>query len=166
VLTVLTQRQKVGRVTGDMKINGTPVGPSFVKDIGFCPQMDIHDDTSTIGEAFLFSALLRQDRHVSEHEKAAYVDTVLDTLGLTNQRDVLIGSLSLEGKRRTSIGVELCAKPKLLLFLDEPTSGLDSQGATSIVKLLRKLANDGQAIICTIHQASHQQFEMVSRWTN
>lgn len=37
---------------------------------------------------------------------------------------------------------------ELLLFLDEPTSGLDSAGAASIIRLLRKLANGGQAILC------------------
>ena len=38
--------------------------------------------------------------------------------------------------------------------MDEPTSGLDSQTAWSICKLIRKLANHGQAILCTIHQPS------------
>jgi len=63
-----------------------------------------------------------------------------------------------------TIGVELAAKPSLLLFLDEPTSGLDSQSAFSIVRFLKKLAKAGQAIICTIHQPSSvlvQQFDMI-----
>lgn len=38
--------------------------------------------------------------------------------------------------------------------MDEPTSGLDSQTAWSIFKLIRKLADSGQAILCTIHQPS------------
>jgi ABC-type multidrug transport system ATPase subunit len=37
------------------------------------------------------------------------------------------------------------------LFLDEPTSGLDGQSAYNIVRFMRKLAENGQAIICTIH---------------
>lgn len=41
-----------------------------------------------------------------------------------------------------------------IVFLDEPTSGLDSQSAWSIVRFLRKLADSGQAILCTIHQPS------------
>ena len=40
--------------------------------------------------------------------------------------------------------------------------GLDSLGAMNIVRLLRRLADAGQAIICTIHQASQEQFELVS----
>lgn len=51
-----------------------------------------------------------------------------------------------------TIGVELAAKPELLLFLDEPTSGLDGQSAYNIVRFLRKLTAAGQKILCTIHQ--------------
>lgn len=43
--------------------------------------------------------------------------------------------------------------------ISEPTSGLDSAGAASIIRLLRKLAEDGQAILCTIHQPSSLLFE-------
>lgn len=72
--------------------------------------------------------------------------------------DALVGvageGLNVEQRKRLTIGVELVAKPKLLLFLDEPTSGLDSQTAWSICKLMRKLADHGQAILCTIHQPS------------
>lgn len=46
---------------------------------------------------------------------------------------------------------------------DEPTSGLDSQTAWSICSLLRRLADNGQAILCTIHQPSSQLFDMFDR---
>lgn len=69
------------------------------------------------------------------------------------ETDLRIG-LNVEQRKRLTIGVELAAKPELLLFLDEPTSGLDSQTAWSICGLMRKLANSGQAILCTIHQPS------------
>lgn len=62
-----------------------------------------------------------------------------------------------------TIGVELAAKPKLLLFLDEPTSGLDSQSAWAICAFLRKLANAGQAVLCTIHQPSAILFQEFDR---
>jgi ATP-binding cassette subfamily G (WHITE) protein 2 (SNQ2) len=60
--------------------------------------------------------------------------------------------LGVEARKRLTIGVELAAKPQLLLFLDEPTSGLDGQSAYNIVRFLKKLAAAGQAILCTIHQ--------------
>lgn len=59
--------------------------------------------------------------------------------------------------------MELAAKPDLLLFLDEPTSGLDSQTAWSIAALIRKLSNNGQAILCTIHQPSAMLFQQFDR---
>lgn len=71
--------------------------------------------------------------------------------------------LNVEQRKRVNIGVELAAKPELLLLLDEPTSGLDSDTAWAICKLLRKLADNGQAILCTIHQPSGTLFEMFDR---
>lgn len=62
-----------------------------------------------------------------------------------------------------TIGVELAAKPKLLLFLDEPTSGLDSQSSWAICAFLRKLADNGQAVLCTIHQPSAILFQQFDR---
>ncbi|KFA53886.1 hypothetical protein S40293_08246 [Stachybotrys chartarum IBT 40293] len=162
LMTVLTQ-QATGKLSGEMKVDGQPLGLGFGRSIGYCQQMDIHVETSTVREAFEFSALLRQPSSVSRDEKLAYVNEVLSILQMTSFQDVAIRSLSLEQKKRTTIGVELCAKPSLLLFLDEPTSGLDGQGAMNIVRLLRRLADNGQAIICTIHQASQEQFEQFDR---
>jgi ATP-binding cassette subfamily G (WHITE) protein 2 (SNQ2) len=122
VLTALAQRQKSGSVSGELRADGRELSRAFRRQIGFCTQSDIHDDTSTIREAFLFSARLRQDQNISISEKVMYAESVLGLLGLRDFSDALIGSLSLEMKRRTSIGVELCAKPTLLMFLDEPTS--------------------------------------------
>ncbi|KAL0930637.1 ABC drug exporter [Colletotrichum truncatum] len=162
LMTVLSQ-QGTGIVTGEMKIGNQNIGPSFSRRIGFCQQMDIHVETSTVREAFEFSALLRQSSEKSKEDKIADVDKILDILEMSDLQDMVIRSLSLEQKKRTTIGVELCANPDLLLFLDEPTSGLDSQGAMSIIRLLRRLADAGQAILCTIHQASQEQFELFDR---
>jgi ATP-binding cassette subfamily G (WHITE) protein 2 (PDR) len=76
---------------------------------------------------------------------------------------VLGEGLNVEQRKRLTIAVEMAAKPALLLFLDEPTSGLDSQTAWDICNLLRKLANNGQAILCTIHQPSAILFQSFDR---
>ncbi|KAJ5822763.1 CDR ABC transporter [Penicillium robsamsonii] len=164
LLNTLAQRQKMGVVTGDMLVDGHKLGPDFQRGTGFCEQMDLHDNTSTIREAFEFSAILRQPRDVPRQEKIDYVDRIIDLLELEDIQDAIIGSLNVEQKKRVTIGVELAAKPSLLLFLDEPTSGLDSQAAFSIVRFLKKLSQAGQAIVCTIHQPSSmiiQQFDMI-----
>ncbi|KAI1420802.1 ABC-2 type transporter-domain-containing protein [Xylaria sp. FL1777] len=164
LLNTLAQRQRVGVVSGEMFVDGRPLEPDFQRNTGFCLQGDLHDGTQTIREAIEFSALLRQEASVPRSEKLAYVDKIIDLLELNDLQDAIISSLGVELRKRLTIGVELAAKPSLLLFLDEPTSGLDSQSAFSIVSFLKKLARAGQAIICTIHQPSSvliQQFDMV-----
>ena len=54
------------------------------------------------------------------------VDTCLKMCGLEVYADAIVGTLGVEHRKRTTIGVELAAKPKLLLFLDEPTSGMSA----------------------------------------
>lgn len=156
LLNTLAQRQRVGVVSGEMKVDGKELGIEFQRGTGFCEQMDLHDGTATIREALEFSALLRQDRNLPRAEKLAYVEKIIDLLELRELEDAIVSSLGVEQRKRLTIGVELAAKPQLLLFLDEPTSGLDSQSAFSIVTFLKKLARAGQAIICTIHQPSSQ----------
>jgi ATP-binding cassette subfamily G (WHITE) protein 2 (SNQ2) len=75
---------------------------------------------------------MRQPSSVPSSEKEAYVETCLRMCGLEAYDDA-IRLLGVEHRKRTSIGVELAAKPKLLLFWDEPTSGLDSQSARAII---------------------------------
>lgn len=164
LLNTLSQRQSTGVVTGDMLVDGRALGTEFQRGTGFCEQMDLHDTTATVREALEFSALLRQERTVPRQEKLDYVQTVIDLLELGEIQDAIVMSLGVEQRKRLTIGVELAAKPSLLLFLDEPTSGLDSQSAYSIVRFLKKLSHAGQAIICTIHQPSSvliQQFDMI-----
>jgi len=107
---------------------------------GYCQQTDTHVVTATVREALLFSAKMRQPASVPLAEKETYVETCLHMCGLEAYADAVIGSLGVEHRKRTTIAVELAAKPKLLLFLDEPTSGLDSQSAWAIMAFLRSLA--------------------------
>lgn len=159
LLNVLAQRVgEAGIVTGDATINGISLDESFKRRTGYVQQQDIHMSEMTVREAFQFSALLRQPRETPLVEKHAYVEKIISILGLDDYADAVIGvpgnGLSAEKRKRTTIGLELVARPSLLLFVDEPTSGLDSHSAWSIIKLLRDLADAGQAILCTIHQPS------------
>jgi ATP-binding cassette, subfamily G (WHITE), member 2, PDR len=71
--------------------------------------------------------------------------------------------LNIEQRKRLTIGVELAARPQLLVFLDEPTSGLDSQASWAISALTKKLANSGQAVLYTIHQPPAILFNQLDR---
>lgn len=62
--------------------------------------------------------------------------------------------------RRVSIGLELLARPDVLL-LDEPTSGLDSVSAAKVVAVLADLAHDRvhpTTVIASIHQPSSKLY--------
>ncbi|KAG1748265.1 ABC-2 type transporter-domain-containing protein [Suillus paluster] len=166
LLNILAQRVGAGVVTGDRFVNGQLLPMDFQAQMqvsGYCQQRDTHLPEATVREALLFSANLRQPQSVPLAEKEAYVDKCLRMCNLEDYADAIVGSLGIEHCKRTSIAVELAAKPTLLLFLDEPTSGLDSQSAWAIVQFLRELADHGQAILCTIHQPSAELFQVFDR---
>lgn len=167
LLDVLASRKNIGVITGDVFVDGKPKGTAFQRGTSYAEQLDTHESTQTVREALRFSAYLRQPYEVSQEEKDKYVEEVIALLEMENIADAIIGDptngLAVEERKRVTIGVELAAKPQLLLFLDEPTSGLDSQSAFNIVRFLRKLAKAGQAILCTIHQPNASLFENFDR---
>ncbi|KAG5643545.1 hypothetical protein DXG03_000686 [Asterophora parasitica] len=162
-LDVLAQRKNIGVITGDVLVDGRPLNSDFARGTAYAEQMDVHEGTSTVREAMRFSAYLRQPASVSQEEKDAYVEEMIELLELQDLSEALVFSLNVEARKRLTIGVELASKPELLLFLDEPTSGLDAQSAWNLVRFLRKLADQGQAILCTIHQPSSLLFESFDR---
>ncbi|KAL1982431.1 hypothetical protein VTN96DRAFT_1336 [Rasamsonia emersonii] len=167
LLDVLATRVTMGVVSGEMLVDGRPRDRSFQRKTGYVQQQDLHLATTTVREALRFSAILRQPASVSRQEKLDYVEEVIKLLGMEAYADAVVGvpgeGLNVEQRKRLTIGVELAAKPQLLLFLDEPTSGLDSQTAWSILDLLDTLTKHGQAILCTIHQPSAMLFQRFDR---
>lgn len=157
----------MGVVSGQMLVDGNPRDQSFQRKTGYVTQQDLHLHTATVREALTLSALLRQPAKYSKSEKIAYVDTVISLLDMQEYSEAIIGipgeGLNVEQRKRLTIGVELAARPQLLLFLDEPTSGLDSQTSWSICNLMEKLTSTGQAILCTIHQPSAILFQRFDR---
>ncbi|KAF9000471.1 ABC transporter CDR4 [Cyathus striatus] len=149
-LDTLANRVTMGVVSGRMLVDGMDRDESFQRNTGY-----VHNRIPS------------SNLHLSRSEKAAYVEEIIHLLEMEKYADAVVGvpgeGLNVEQRKRLTIGVELVAKPGLLLFLDEPTSGLDSQTAWSICALLRKLANNGQAILCTIHQPSALLFQSFDR---
>ncbi|KAG7887387.1 hypothetical protein KL936_004547 [Ogataea polymorpha] len=158
LLDVLANRVTTGVVTGSIFVSGRERDGAFQRYTGYAQQQDLHVPTSTVREALRFSAYLRREKSVSKQEKEDYVEEIIELLEMESYAEAVIGvageGLNIEQRKRLTIAVELVAKPQLLLFLDEPTSGLDSQTAWSVCQLMRKLSDNGQAILCTIHQPS------------
>nr|ACN71232.1 ABC transporter ABCl1 [Colletotrichum lindemuthianum] len=167
LLDCLADRTSMGVITGEMLVDGYHRDASFQRKTGYVQQQDLHLQTTTVREALNFSALLRQPAHVPKQEKLDYVEEVIKLLDMEEYADAVVGvpgeGLNVEQRKRLTIGVELVAKPPLLLFVDEPTSGLDSQTSWAILDLLEKLTKSGQAILCTIHQPSAMLFQRFDR---
>ena len=90
----------------------------------------------------------------------ARIDELLAKLGLTEQKDTIVGDLFLKGlsggqKRRLSIALEALSCPSNF-FLDEPTSGLDAESALQVMEFLKDYARGaaGRRVVLTIHQPS------------
>ncbi|KAG3002954.1 hypothetical protein PC120_g19411 [Phytophthora cactorum] len=160
LMDAIARRKTGGQIRGDILLNGHPATELAIRRAtGYCEQMDIHSDASTFREALTFSAFLRQDADVPDSHKYDSVNECLDLLDLHPIADQIIRGSSTEQMKRLTIGVELAAQPSVL-FLDEPTSGLDARSAKLIMDGVRKVANTGRTIVCTIHQPSAVVFSV------
>ncbi len=138
---------------GSVTVNGIDLYAHydlFRNDIGYVPQKDIVHQELTPEMALDFVAKLRMPPDTSPAERQATVREVLDVLDLTERRDIPIARLSGGQLKRVSIGVELLTKPRLF-FLDEPTSGLDPGTEYDMMKLMRRLADQGRTVILITH---------------
>lgn len=78
------------------------------------------------------------------------VDRVIDEVGLADQRDQTIDSLSGGQESRVSLAVAMLGTPELLV-LDEPTVGLDPLLRSELWVVFRRLADRGSTLIVSSH---------------
>ncbi|MGD8405055.1 MAG: FHA domain-containing protein [Anaerolineales bacterium] len=138
---------------GNVYVNDTDIYQHFDairNDIGYVPQKDIIHMELTVYQALDYAAQLRMPADTTAKERHTRVMEVLDDLDLAHRKDVQISGLSGGQQKRVSIGVELLTKPGLF-FLDEPTSGLDPGTETSLMQLMRRLADQGRTIVLITH---------------
>ncbi|RAW21404.1 ABC transporter G family member 31, partial [Phytophthora cactorum] len=163
LMDVIAGRKTGGTIQGKILLNGYEANDLAIRRCtGYCEQMDIHSDASTIREALIFSAFLRQDSSVPDSQKYDSVEECLELLDLQSVADEIVRGSPTERMKRLTIGVELAADPKVL-FLDEPTSGLDARSAKLIMDGVRKVADTGRTIVCTIHQPSTEVFMLFDK---
>lgn len=171
LMTTLAYRRPPGTIVhGDIVVNGQPVGAFMHKLSGFVYQDDIFIGTLTVREHLSFMIQLKLRHHMTSEEMNARIHQVLSRAVLNkNCLERKIGEdsdfkkvLSGGEKKRLSIATELISDP-LILFCDEPTTGLDSYSAQAVMTTMKKLANAGTIIICTIHQPSQAIFEQLDQ---
>ena len=88
--------------------------------VGYVEQVDVHSAGLTVEESLRFSAALRLTSDVHSDTRAAYVLEVLMVTELLDIRGNLVGApggagLSVEQRRRLSIGVELVSNPSVMV---------------------------------------------------
>jgi len=83
-------------------------------------------------------------------ENDAWVDEILEGLGLTDKANTNMRRLSGGMKRRALIAQALAHKPPVVV-LDEPTAGVDVELRQMLWEFIKKLNREGHTIILTTH---------------
>ncbi|KAF9086504.1 hypothetical protein BGX23_008831 [Mortierella sp. AD031] len=169
LLDLLADRQarNVGKIQGDILLNDVPVkqyGSIRKRLVGYVTQEDDFIETLTVLETLTFAAKMRLPRAMSNKDKLARVDAVMEELNLTHIKNTKVGGAVIRGisggeKRRVTIGIELLSSPSVLL-LDEPTSGLSSTDALNVANAIKELARKGRTVILTVHQPRSDIYEL------
>jgi ABC-type multidrug transport system ATPase subunit/uncharacterized tellurite resistance protein B-like protein len=154
---------------GSVLINGINIHQDVDKVegvIGFVPQDDLLIEDLTVYQNLYYASKLCFD-NLHEQELDALIMTALNNLGLTETKDLKVGSplektISGGQRKRLNIGLELLREPSVL-FVDEPTSGLSSRDSENIMDLLKELSLKGKLIFVVIHQPSSDIFKMFDK---
>jgi len=82
---------------------------------------------------------------------AAWIDHVIETVGLTSRLHHRPNELSGGQQQRVAVARALASRPAIV-FADEPTGNLDSNAAQLVLSLLRRASHeDGQSIAMVTH---------------
>ncbi len=81
----------------------------------------------------------------------AWLDQLVDTVGLGDRRTHRPSELSGGQQQRVAVARALVSKPAVV-FADEPTGNLDSKASADVLRLLRHAVDDfGQTVIMVTH---------------
>jgi ABC-2 type transport system ATP-binding protein len=114
--------------------------------LGIVPQELVFDPFFNVREMLRFQA--GYFGHGPEND--AWVDEILEGLGLSDKAHVNMRKLSGGMKRRALIAQALAHKPPVIV-LDEPTAGVDVELRQMMWKFIKKLNKEGHTIILTTH---------------
>jgi ABC-2 type transport system ATP-binding protein len=114
--------------------------------LGVVPQELVFDPFFNVREMLRFQA--GYFGHGPEND--AWIDEILEGLGLTDKANTNMRALSGGMKRRALIGQALAHKPPVIV-LDEPTAGVDVELRQMLWQFIKRLNKDGHTIILTTH---------------
>jgi glutamate transport system ATP-binding protein len=84
-----------------------------------------------------------------EAEKLAI--SLLERVGIVEQKDKLPAQLSGGQQQRVAIARALAMRPKVMLF-DEPTSALDPEMVNEVLDVMTSLAREGMTMVVVTHE--------------
>jgi ABC-2 type transport system ATP-binding protein len=116
------------------------------KALGVVPQELVFDPFFNVREMLRFQA----GYFGHGRENYAWIDEVIDGLGLADQAMTNMRRLSGGMKRRALIAQALAHKPPVIV-LDEPTAGVDVELRQVLWEFIKKLNRAGHTIILTTH---------------
>jgi len=114
--------------------------------LGVVPQELVFDPFFNVREMLRFQA----GYFGRGRENDAWVDEILEGLGLTDKAHTNMRRLSGGMKRRALIAQALAHKPPVIV-LDEPTAGVDVELRQMLWEFIKKLNREGHTIILTTH---------------
>ncbi|MFD1122334.1 ABC transporter ATP-binding protein [Methylophilus flavus] len=135
--------------SGHIRIMGHDVQTAYQQArmaLGVVPQELVFDPFFNVREMMRFQA----GYFGCGPENDAWVDEVIEGLGLTDKAHTNMRKLSGGMKRRALIAQALAHKPPVIV-LDEPTAGVDVELRQMLWQFIQKLNNQGHTIILTTH---------------
>ena len=84
-------------------------------------------------------------------EAIAEARALLDKVGIADKADYYPAHLSGGQQQRAAIARALAMRPKVMLF-DEPTSALDPELVGEVLRVMRKLAQEGRTMLVVTHE--------------
>ena len=116
------------------------------RTLGVVPQELVFDPFFNVREMLRFQA----GYFGCGRENDAWIDEVIEGLGLTDKAHTNMRRLSGGMKRRALIAQALAHKPPVVI-LDEPTAGVDVELRQQLWDFIKRLNREGHTIILTTH---------------
>ncbi len=113
--------------------------------LGVVPQELVFDPFFTVREC-----LEIQSGYFGLRRNGAWIDELLENLGLSNKANSNMRALSGGMKRRVLVAQALVHRPPVIV-LDEPTAGVDVELRQSLWAFVQRLNRDGHTILLTTH---------------
>lgn len=143
--------------SGEASVTGLDVysHPDRIKrNIGYMSQkFSMYDDLTIKENITFFGGIYGLDRKTIK----AKIKVIIESLGLQEVADQLVGSLPLGWKQKLAFSVALLHEPKIV-FLDEPTGGVDPITRRQFWELIYKQASLGTTIFVTTHYMDEAEY--------